>query len=153
MSFTITNEIYDWLSNWQLLKATQIAQQLPNGKVVLDEPTTNQFLNGAIVSKILQKMIENNSKTTDKGLPLLTNVEGLKTAMTPSSKLYNWNVIFTSLKKIGINVEQDVKSLIVAGDADMINDILRDIHNKSKKTAVAISFLFVRMIYLQNSRI
>ena len=37
--------------------------------------------------------------------------------MTPANKLYNWTIIAEGLKKIGVILEPDIKSLIVSGDA------------------------------------
>ena len=138
MSFVIDNDMFEWLSGWQLLKPTQIDQQFPNGKLLLDESIGNSFFNGTIFSKILQKVIESSSKTSDKGLVPQTNIDGLKTATNPSSKLYNWNVVCDTLRKLSIDIDQDVKSLIVSGDTDMINDILREIFFKVKKVTVIL---------------
>ena len=50
-----------------------------------------------------------------------------KDSNTPASRLYNWNLIQDFLKKLGVNLDSDVKSLIVAGDSAMINEVLKDI--------------------------
>ena len=143
MNFVIDEDVYEWLSNLQLLKVTQVIQQLPNGKLALDETATNNLLNGTIFSKILQKVIENNSKPTDRSTISQTNIDGLKTATNASSKLYNWNVICDTLKRLNIDIDQDVKSLILAGDTDMINDILRELYFKVKKIGVIFTRLCI----------
>ncbi len=48
--------------------------------------------------------------------------------MTPAAKLYNWNVVTKALDIYGVKLEDDVKSLIIAGDLQMIVDTLQRIH-------------------------
>lgn len=49
--------------------------------------------------------------------------------MAPAGKLYNWNAICDVYKTIDVIVEADVKSLIIAGDLDMMNELLRMVFN------------------------
>lgn len=146
MSFVIDNDMYEWLAGWQLLKITQVIQQLPNGKLALDESATTSLLNGTIFSKILQKVIETSSKSLDKSMIPQTNIDGLKTATKESSKLYNWNVVCDTLKKLQIDIDQDVKNLVVAGDTDMINDLLRELYFKVKRVTVSLVALNINVI-------
>ena len=48
--------------------------------------------------------------------------------MTPAGKLYNWNILTDLFKTVDVKLEQDVKSLIIAGDLDMMNEVLRLIY-------------------------
>ena len=65
---------------------------------------------------------------------MLSKIDSLKNATTPASKLYNWNLICEALKKLNIIIDQDVKSLIVAGDLDLINEVLREIYKAHSNT-------------------
>lgn len=133
MSLLIDSEIYDWLRSFQLVKGTQASQKLPSGKVTFDESASNQFLNGTIFAKLFQKLTSTPSKLSEKAHLDHASTESLTTAVSPSSKLYNWNLIYENLKKLNINIDKDVKALIAAGDNDMINDILHELHKKFKK--------------------
>ena len=47
---------------------------------------------------------------------------------TPAAKLFNWNKLQDIYRKhLNIILDQDLKSLIVAGDSMMINDFLKEI--------------------------
>ena len=48
----------------------------------------------------------------------------LKQALTPAAKLYNWNVLSQALELVGITLDPDTKSLIIAGDREMIIEVL-----------------------------
>jgi hypothetical protein len=48
--------------------------------------------------------------------------------VTPAGKLYNWNTLTDLFKTVDVKLEQDVKSLIIAGDLDMMNEVLRLIY-------------------------
>jgi len=55
------------------------------------------------------------------------NMEAFKDQLLPSAKLFNWNIITDAFSKLSINIDYDMKSLIVAGDNEMVNEILKDI--------------------------
>ena len=48
--------------------------------------------------------------------------------MSPAGKLYNWNALCDVYRTVDVKIEQDVKSLIIAGDLDMMNEILRQVY-------------------------
>ncbi len=52
----------------------------------------------------------------------------LKDTITPTGKLYNWNVLVELLQLVNVTIEQDVKVLIIAGDTEMLNDLLSQIY-------------------------
>lgn len=51
----------------------------------------------------------------------------LKEANTTSAKLFNWNMILKEVDKLGISVDSDSRGLVIAGDVDMILDILKKV--------------------------
>ena len=42
--------------------------------------------------------------------------------------MWNWNVVIKALATVGIEVDADTKSLIVAGDNEMVVEVLSQIH-------------------------
>jgi hypothetical protein len=51
----------------------------------------------------------------------------LKETNTTSTKLFNWNIILKEVDKLGISIDSDSRGLIIAGDVDMILDVLKKI--------------------------
>ena len=75
--------------------------------------------------------------------PQVLNLDKLKESSTPATRLYNWNLIADAMKKLGMSLDTDIKSLIVSGDGPMINELLKDINdyesNRLEKMSVATS--------------
>ena len=127
MSLILDSDIFNWLISLGLVKSSNAIKLNSNNKCELDENITQQFATGLIFSKIVEKIIK-LQPSNKQDLHMLSNIDSLKNATTPASKLYNWNIICESLKKLNIIIDQDVKSLIVAGDLDLINEVLREIY-------------------------
>jgi hypothetical protein len=47
----------------------------------------------------------------------------------PGSRLYNWNLISEASRKLGVLIDTETKSLIVAGDPMLINEVLREFYD------------------------
>ena len=58
--------------------------------------------------------------------------------MTPAAKLYNWNLIIDALKTFEINVEEDVKNLIIGGDLQFIVELLEQIKKKEDELSIML---------------
>jgi len=54
-------------------------------------------------------------------------VPRLKETVTPAGKLYNWNIVSDMYNKIDIPIENDHKSLIIAGDLDITHVLLTSV--------------------------
>jgi hypothetical protein len=46
---------------------------------------------------------------------------------TPGIRLYNWNLISDAFSKLNIPFDNDIKGLIIQGDKEMINEVLKDV--------------------------
>ena len=55
-------------------------------------------------------------------------LNSLKRVANAASKLYNWNVLVTTLDAFGIVIDPDTKALIVAGDQEMVVEVLSQIY-------------------------
>jgi hypothetical protein len=51
----------------------------------------------------------------------------LKDNNTPTARLFNWNVLTERLRRVSVELDSDIKSLIVGGDLEMIGEVLKDI--------------------------
>lgn len=56
------------------------------------------------------------------------SLDKLKDSSTAASRLYNWNIISDAMKKMGIELHSDIKSLIVSGDTQMLAEVIKDIY-------------------------
>ncbi len=61
----------------------------------------------------------------------MEKLDSLKDSLTPTAKLYNWNTIKAALDTYGIRLGDDEKSLIIAGDQQIVADLLKTIKEVS----------------------
>jgi len=122
-------DIYKWLLGLDVLKMTTLSQQLPDGKVELDPSVTSYFSTGLIFTRLITKIVKNLSKTSNMSHINLSNLDSIKFTPTQASLTYNWNLIADALKQLNVNVDADVKNLIISGDYEMINELFREIHS------------------------
>lgn len=125
MKLQLDNEIFKWLASLNVIAPSPKFKVLSNGKYELDELTTRVFENGLkfadLIKYLFPVIMEENNP-----LPLKT-LQSLKDQNTPASRLYNWNILYEILKKMGVNLDPEIKSLLVKGDLPMINEFLKDI--------------------------
>jgi len=57
-------------------------------------------------------------------------LDSMKDSLTPTAKLFNWNLIKTALDMYEIKLSDEEKSLIVAGDTQIIADLIKQIKSK-----------------------
>ena len=129
MSIVLDKEIYNWLLALEAVKISTQARELGNGKFELDPNITTYFSSGLIFSRLLHQIIKTLPKNTSNPPPSLRSLETMKFSQTSASKIYNWNLIMDILKKLDVPVDNDFKTLIVNGDLDMINELLKEIYN------------------------
>lgn len=46
----------------------------------------------------------------------------------PAGKLYNWTIIAKKLEQFDIIIDQDLKTLLMAGDLEIIHEVLKDVY-------------------------
>ena len=87
----------------------------------------SQFESGEKFKSLLKHLNQ-----VQNGLDRLTTpmpeINTLKEVTNASTKLYNWNTLLKAMEVLGVNIDQDVKSLIVAGDSALIVDVLTQLH-------------------------
>ena len=57
-------------------------------------------------------------------------MQELNTNPSPVTKLQNWSIIKTELESCNVQINDDIKTLIIAGDHDSLIDLLQDLKAK-----------------------
>lgn len=122
MKLLLEPEIYKWLTSLKILPINLKHIMTSNGKYEIDEVTTKNFENGKIFSEIIKNIFSMENK------PFPKTLDNLKDQNTPAARLYNWNVLYENMKQLGFTLDQDLKSLLVSGDVQIINEFLKDIY-------------------------
>ena len=142
MELSIT--LYDWLLSISGLTEYEVKEKTTES-IILDQNSTQMFeaglkflllLHRLKTFKVLYSLIQNiNNPNNSNTLP---EFNGLKNSMTPAAKLYNWNLIIDVLKTFEINVEEDVKNLIIGGDLQFIVELLEQIKKKEEELSIML---------------
>lgn len=64
------------------------------------------------------------SNGLDRLVTPMPEINTLKEVTNASTKLYNWNILLKAMEVLGVNIDHDIKSLIVAGDSALIVEVL-----------------------------
>lgn len=113
MALVLDGAVAGWLRR---LGVVRQADMSPYGEsVALKREAAAEFENGVRVGRLLQLL----------GGRQISNLKELN---TPVAKLYNWNALLPELKARGVHVDADMKVLIVAGDSDIVLDVVKQLH-------------------------
>lgn len=63
----------------------------------------------------------------------MEKLDSLKNSLTPAVRLFNWNMIKPALQLCGIKLGDDERSLIIAGDQQILVELLQNIQNAGIK--------------------
>jgi len=117
MTIVLDGAIAGWLRRLGVLRDAELS---PYGEsVALSREAAAEFENGLRVGRLLQVL---------PGAGAGSKLNALKDLNTPVAKLYNWNQLLPSLRERGVQVDADMKVLIVAGDTDIVLDVLQQLH-------------------------
>ena len=108
----------DWLLEIGVFDHSDL-ESPPVESYVLGRRATGEFENGVRIARLLQEL-----GSVDEDLDTLKEVN------TPVAKLYNWNLLLPKLRRRGLDVDQDMKVLIVAGDLEIVVDLLEQLHRQ-----------------------
>ena len=119
------------------------AKSGPDGDVVtLSESDQKLLENGVAIMRLLHRLhlvdVSGSSRpSTAEARRLLEQESELdrekfqaRLESTPLARTYNWNTISKILPRFGIDLDYDMKMLIVAGDTDVIVATLEDLYSK-----------------------
>lgn len=121
----IDNQIYDWLKELKVISGR--VKQLQNNQVMIENEQMKLMQNGILIGNIIKKLSDQPSITSD--------IERLKNLSNPATRVYNWNIITTSLKQMNFKLDGEIKSLIISGDIELIADLLKDLFHHFKNKA------------------
>jgi hypothetical protein len=153
MYIQIDERIYKWLLSLDVLKP-EGRKQKNTSFIELSLSTSLNLESGILFAKLLRNLLA-KTQTPSKIQPLPA-LDTLKEFSTPTSRLYNWNILTEAFKTINIEIKADLKSLIVAGDRGCVVDFLKEIYTKIVKGAAEekqnqefedfVSFLSIYMV-------
>jgi hypothetical protein len=123
----LEQSLVEWIQSHHVMSSKDYNWNETNQKCILNDAISSNFGNGSLFLLLLKNVIEKYPNIfKGKFVPTL---EWLKTANTPAARLFNWNHIGEVLKKTEIVFDVDVKNLIVAGDIEIIGDLLNQLKN------------------------
>jgi hypothetical protein len=124
----LPKEVVDWLV---ALDALQVSETGPSKSarkradgvtwLCLENEASSRFESGIGTAALVQSLIR------EKGLSDM-KLDGFRTASSPVAKLFNWNKLAPALSVLGLPLDSETKSLILAGDVDAVADILSVLH-------------------------
>ena len=121
----IDDTIYNWMCELTVLKKDGILTD--NGKVQLTEESSKQLESGYKVGELIKFVAERISSPKKS---YTVNISKIKNQLSPAAKVFNWNEIQKQLNNLDITLENDIKSLIITGDNELLTTILWDLYQK-----------------------
>eukprot|EP00741_Cyanophora_paradoxa_P009708 tig00001604_g9405.t1 len=116
----LRRELVEWLLAAQIIRHEHCVALGDGSIVALDAAASAHFESGIGVYSML---VAANARLGMQTQPLDT----LKDVDTPVAKLYNWNALAPVLRAAGVQLDNDLKALIVAGDNDMLVDVMEQL--------------------------
>ena len=123
MPFVLSPAVADWLVGLGVI-ADDDLEGPPDTDVPLTRAAAAGFENGSRVAQLLQLL--------EVGADPSQGLSTIKDVQTPVARLYNWNILLPLLHHRGVEVDADMKVLIVAGDDDIVIDVLNQLHAVEK---------------------
>lgn len=137
----INAELYSWLRSAGVIQEDLDLNE--EGLYALPEDKSDQLESGLGFGTILKRLNKAKNRLEREITPM-PELNTLKEVKSPAAKLYNWKILSSVLQLMGIVVDPDSRSLIVAGDRQIVIEVLKQIfeaeqkalkESKSKKTA------------------
>lgn len=122
MNLQLEEYIYRWLFSLDIL--SKQSRKLKNGKIEIPLTETTALEIGHSFLKLFHTL--NNKKNLGLKLP---SQNALKVYATPQDKLYNWNLLSDLLKSMGFTLNVEMKRLIVSGNTQMLNELLKELYD------------------------
>lgn len=132
----ISAELYNWLCSAGVAESGMSPDE--NSLIKLEEKDAEMLENGLNFTPLIKRLnkVINHLEREQTPMP---EINTLKEVKTPASKLYNWKILSTALENFGLVIDSDTRSLIIAGDRDMVVDVLQQIYNAEQAALVKLS--------------
>jgi hypothetical protein len=131
----LNSELYSWLRSLKVLKHDLEVNN--EGMYTIPESESEKLEYGLNFTPILKRVNRVINKLERETTPM-PELNTLKEVKSPAAKLYNWKILSTALATIGVTVDPDSRSLIVAGDRQIVIEVLKQIHEAEKKSSKEI---------------
>lgn len=122
--------VYDWLYSLGILAEGDCRSDAGGKSFKANEAVASQFLLGTLFAKTLKAAYNMYPEVTNNRPP--PTQETLRHTNSKSAKQFNWNYIGDLLRKMDVVYDNDVRGLILAGDGEMVVDMLRQVHTLYK---------------------
>ena len=128
VGMNVGSAVASWLKGLRLLYDDECEGPTGDSSLVtLSQSATAYFANGVRVALLLRALSHDGELSLDT----------IKELHTPVARLYNWNVLIPILQSMGVDVDADMKVLIVAGDLDIVADVLEQLHGSGTGSGAA----------------
>ena len=118
----VTESLSNWLKSFNLLK---YPLTLSSDGIFLHDFDSKLFETGQNFIPLLQKLQRLFPTASQKPIP---SIPSTSDTLSPAAKLYNWNLIIKCLDSLHLSIDSDMKALIVAGDRQLITEILHTLY-------------------------
>lgn len=126
----VTKELYTWLHENKIIDKPLEVED--TGKVLIPDEISSQFESGVLFPQII-KRIHKLQNDLDREITPMPEINSLKDLKSPAAKLYNWKILVSALALINVTLDPDTRALIVAGDRDMVFDLLYELYETEQK--------------------
>ena len=132
----VPGEVFAWLRNEVGLDA---GTPLRGGMVELPASATDAIMSGQIVAKILAGHLPSLGGVAGSDMAAEIRAlkqiaaqrgHGLGSGNAPSERLYSWNMLSPVLARLRVSLSADDKTLIVAGDEDIVVNMLQELKSR-----------------------
>jgi len=132
----VPGDVFAWLRNEVGLDA---GTPLRGGMVELPASATGAIMSGQIVAKSLAGHLPSLGGVAGSDVAAETRAlkqiaaqrgHGLGSGNAPSERLYSWNMLSPVLARLRVSLSADDKTLIVAGDEDIVVNMLQELKSR-----------------------
>lgn len=135
----VTNEIYAWLTELNILNAEKTLIMKKGGMVFVDEDLTNKFLNGFFIDKILYELEDLYNKFYKIKLNYTKKLDDIKILQENAKNSRNdrnlrnaiWKIVSQVTENFGIELNEDHIKNISNGDVKALLYIINAIYTLS----------------------
>eukprot|EP00658_Telonema_sp_P-2_P023980 TRINITY_DN1961_c0_g1_i4.p1 TRINITY_DN1961_c0_g1~~TRINITY_DN1961_c0_g1_i4.p1 ORF type:complete len:1238 (-),score=451.42 TRINITY_DN1961_c0_g1_i4:200-3913(-) len=133
MTVEIDRGLGDWLvrSNVFGPAASRRARANPDTHLEFDAKVAEALNDGTAICRLLRYLAPDNIKVPNPSI--------LKASSKPADRLHNWNILSKALAQFKVDLDSDMKNLIVNGDLDIVLELVAELRQKFSNGKSAVS--------------